>query len=713
MLLYKEVDSSLYSRSLEVETITNYDFVLLREGRDNTVFKENAAGTYPTVTNAEYVFKNPSGGETGRGPAGVVSFDVNPNGLALNQGLAAWLESQKGIAIVNELERVLKESLALHDWTGTSFDTYPSTDPYIVDIPVTSVISSNNVYYHKIAEPNFTTGNVTLSWEWYPEEYFMDFYTHLALMRVKEDIDQGKISCSDTMKEMVQSIKAGRNDPDAIDWFVNIDGVQAPIITLSWNGKNEAKYKHASMNLFVANKTTEHFLGSVTYDSESKTWGFNDLYGTISSGNEAIDYIKGLISQFVPNAFVDLRFQCVYTDPLTAQTKLTSKCHAKIFSNGDCNDYGFADDKQDGSTVTITRVNTDDLIPGYDPDDPSTPGGDIIEPDDPLNPKTGPIQAISGVSILTKSYLCTEQQLKDLGGVLWSQSLIENIFEVNQSPVENIISCKAYVFDVPHGQQSEIVLGNYHTGITAYGITSNTNFSIDVGTFKIPSYYNHSWLDYKMTSISIYLPFCGGLHPLDVFNYMDKTISVKYFVDTITGTCKACLYSKGVIIDEFAGQMGVDIPITAQNRASQELSQITSVGGSAITAGGALGALAAGATAASVALPVAVGAIGAGLLAGIARPKDPISHVGSNSPTCSMMTTHDVYLVVNRPRVNPPSNYGRVYGYPAYYKSALQSLSGFTKCDNVDVENVTCTDEERQMIKSLLESGVYIESGVS
>ena len=132
--------------------------------------------------------------------------------------------------------------------------------------------------------------------------------------------------------------------------------------------------------------------------------------------------------------------------------------------------------------------------------------------------------------------------------------------------------------------------------------------------------------------------------------------------------------------------------MTSQNRAQTELAQITyfASGVSSLASGNLSGGL-------------------SGVLRGVIRPKDNFQTAGSLSPTCNMMTTHDVFLVIERPIVQYPSNYGHIYGYPCYLKKTLNNLSGFTQCENVDVSGISCTNDEKDLIKRELETGIYIQ----
>ena len=68
----------------------------------------------------------------------------------------------------------------------------------------------------------------------------------------------------------------------------------------------------------------------------------------------------------------------------------------------------------------------------------------------------------------------------------------------------------------------------------------------------------------------------------------------------------------------------------------------------------------------------------------------------------------DSYVIVSRPSVEEPDNFAHTYGKVCHTTGLLNDMSGFTVCKNVDVTGITATEEERSMIKTFLESGVFI-----
>ena len=74
----------------------------------------------------------------------------------------------------------------------------------------------------------------------------------------------------------------------------------------------------------------------------------------------------------------------------------------------------------------------------------------------------------------------------------------------------------------------------------------------------------------------------------------------------------------------------------------------------------------------------------------------------------NMMTTRDVFLIINRPIVQYPSNYAHVFGFPCFLKKRLNNLKGFTTVYNADLSGVPCTEKEKEIIKGYLERGVIL-----
>lgn len=512
----------------------------------------------------------------------------------------------------------------------------------------------------------------------------------LALLRIQADIAEGLIECSEELKNLLdETLQAGVITNKGVHWTVNIDGTNNPIVSLAWNAPQQAENIYeasveiraseqqmpASWKPNVNDCASADYLGRYNYINVPQKWSFNSLV----KGGVSVPYAQG-INDFLEKLvtrlnLVDcfLAFRMTYTNAGTLTNSVW--CYAIIQNNGSVNSYGVASGQlSDGSSVSITQRNTDDVFADFSQYD---------ETDDIDSTNYG----VSALSLLTKSYVVGTSRLKQLGEFLWGDLFTKSILNVNENPIENIVSCKVFPFTINGGSDSDIILGNVNTGVQGNPIEENANFTINVGSFKIPKFYNN-FLDIERTSVGIFLPMIGFQDLTPRLNeLMDKTLNVTYYIDILTGVCKAMLTVNTIPVAEYGGQIGFDIPLTASNRSQVELAQITSI--------------------ANAVPSLAQGNVFA--LGSLIPQKTSYQTAGSLSPTVNMMTTHDVFLIIERPQVQYPSNYNHVYGKPCNLTMTLNNLHGFTKCENVDVTGIPANDVEKEMIKNILEGGFYVD----
>ena len=81
---------------------------------------------------------------------------------------------------------------------------------------------------------------------------------------------------------------------------------------------------------------------------------------------------------------------------------------------------------------------------------------------------------------------------------------------------------------------------------------------------------------------------------------------------------------------------------------------------------------------------------------------------GTPSPSCDAFDEQKAFIIIDYPVYYEPTNYSHDYGYPCNLSMKLGNCKGFTKCANVDVDGLSCTEEERAELKRLLEGGVYL-----
>lgn len=300
-------------------------------------------------------------------------------------------------------------------------------------------------------------------------------------------------------------------------------------------------------------------------------------------------------------------------------------------------------------------------------------------------------------NVLTKTYAMTAGRLRSLGSFLWGGNFVDIIKQINNSPMENIISIKAFPFTMS-GTDEEIYIGNCASGVQGSLLPANYNPVYEVGEITIEGLYN-SFLDYSpYTKATLYLPFAGALE-IDLSNCIGKKLKVEYAPDIITGIASANVYIDGVLTYVRSVQMGVDIPLSATNAGQ--------VAG-AIGANLATTAIMVGATVASegALAPMLAGVAGAGLSA--MTSKVTVQTTGSGSPACWASMPRTCYLVYDRPNYQELAMFNHTFGRVCNLSRQIGTLHGYTVISNIDLSNIAiATDAEAEELKQILASGFY------
>lgn len=322
--------------------------------------------------------------------------------------------------------------------------------------------------------------------------------------------------------------------------------------------------------------------------------------------------------------------------------------------------------------------------------------GDSIE-------KPAEASPYSAVGALTQSYALTTSRCKAFGDYLWNAGVFSNIKLMNNSPIENVIACKIFPMSFT-GTDEKMKLGNVEMPTMGLKMSSNSSFLYDVGTITLKGHYE-SFLDYEpFTSVNIFLPFIG-FQTLPCTLLMNHSINVKYAVDVITGSCKALIFRDGLEVLSFSGVMGIDIPVSAQNRAQVEMAYIET--GAKTTIDTAATVATGGASKAMTALSVAGGA-SEGLL-DLAKAQYKTSTSGSHNSATSACETLQCYIIVDRPIWQNLEGFNHAYGRMCNLTQNLSNLRGFTICNShIDLSGIECTEEEREEIFNYLTGGVIL-----
>ena len=288
---------------------------------------------------------------------------------------------------------------------------------------------------------------------------------------------------------------------------------------------------------------------------------------------------------------------------------------------------------------------------------------------------------------LTSVYNVTTEKLNQLGRFIWTDEAMDNIKLLNNSPIQNIVSCKCIPFSAGNTTAKNIVLGNIDTGVLGNKVNTNIG-KILIGSVNVTPPFNN-FLSYgSYTSVSIYLPYLG-MRQLDTDKVMGKTLKVYYNVDCLSGNCVIELFSNNVKINEFSCNVSIDIALTSSNRAEIEKGYITSAIGGGV----------------SLATGNVVGALGSGLNASL--QKYNYAQSGSCSGSAYTNISKNCYIIIEYPDLLDNKSYKHTKGKPCEKRKRIGNCKGFTTISNVDLQ-VKATETEINAIKDLLSSGVYL-----
>lgn len=337
-----------------------------------------------------------------------------------------------------------------------------------------------------------------------------------------------------------------------------------------------------------------------------------------------------------------------------------------------------------------TKINTESNLvirihKNNDAEDAENDG--YTNPDLPSDKDNGETP-IDTVGLLTTTYVLTNDKLTNIANKLWDSSFIDNIKLVNNNPIENVCSVKMLPIKVS-GEEKEVYIGNVNFGINGEKISSN--YSPWYSERKTVSLKSDLpiWANYApFTKMSIYLPYIG-YKELDVNRFMGRSIQVKYIVDVLTGMCKAVILNDLGKVISFDGNCGVDIPLTASNKAQHDFSYLQSIVGGI----------------ASVASKDVIGAT-MNVQNAISNPFTSQTS-GCNTPTCSSNEGNVIALYIDYPHIQYPSTFAKEKGLPCNLSLVLKKCSGFTKVasDNIDLSGIPCLDEEKERLRNILTSG--------
>lgn len=325
-------------------------------------------------------------------------------------------------------------------------------------------------------------------------------------------------------------------------------------------------------------------------------------------------------------------------------------------------------------------------------------GGFYNRPDEDID-----IPGLPSISVcdtgFVSLYEVSPAEIQALGSYLWTSNFVDNIKKVFQSPFDNIVSLQMVPF-TPTGTPTNIKIGNIDTGLQGDKL-STSYFEIDCGVKYVEEFFK-TFADYApYTKIHIFIPYCGifELNPDDVLSDSGGGVKVVYHIDVFSGSCVAFIQcnsgGKWHVLQQHAGNISAQFPITGANFASVYIGAINAIGSVAggIASGG-MGVLSGGISGASQ----------------IANIKPEYQRSGGVTSVSGIMGIQYPYLIYSTPQYIVADNFRDVKGHVSNLKVNVGSASGFlqAQADNSELSGIAATAQELNMIRNLLSEGIYV-----
>ena len=423
--------------------------------------------------------------------------------------------------------------------------------------------------------------------------------------------------------------------------------------------------------------------------------------------------------------------------------------------------------EQTNDTIFAAIAYQSGLTVGYLPagEDPyagggtSVPGGgtpDFTEVSESISQgSTFPISFQS--TGLCRVYVPSITDLNDLANYLWTdQTFLDTIKNILINQFENfmeaVISLTMVPCQVPKGTAQPVKVMFLSTGLSFPPATQQF-VEVDCGYVDITERYA-SALDYNpYTKVSLYLPFIGTV-PLDTDEVMGHRVKCVYTIDIVSGACVAKIMvdysdSSNGVLYQFSGHCSISMPLTAADFSSYyaaAMSGLKMAAGLAAAGAGApgLGGALLGeptahpsSTTTTTRTTARNAATGRQILAGtesketshtpgqasfkelatrasvntvgtVINSKFSVEHSGGFTGNTGFLGVQAPYVIITRPDMCNPDEYGAYNGRPSMMYLYLGNLSGFTQVQNIKLTGIPATNPELGEIAELLKTGVIL-----
>lgn len=408
-------------------------------------------------------------------------------------------------------------------------------------------------------------------------------------------------------------------------------------------------------------------------------------------------------ADYILKLFASMGVYVVWDDILpTANENLKDSSHTAI---GEMDKNGFTTGKMltpiEKSVSESPNLNynltTNNIV---DPDryKPVKPDGDDITP-----PQYRITDQIGG---FTMYYKCSQN---DLLTIVQRVNFPDSVHPLPEGWefAPHLVSCTQYPFNVSQyagGHTSNVIIGSWDSGVNSISLTSTQLAVQTIANFTLEHKYN-SFLDYSpYAQYQLFIPLCGWVDLPDTC--VGKTITVDLATDVINNSCLATVNADGCPVVHKAGHMGTSVSLSVTENGLKQSALTQSLFNT-------IGAVTSTGYAVATQNPVGIvngiaSVAGAVYQGSIANNSNYTRQIGSTGDKSDCHVSNTCYLKKMYTVPVEPDNYSHTCGYPSDTSDKVNTFSGYNVFTNIDTSGLSCNQKQKEMIKSLLETGVYI-----
>lgn len=337
------------------------------------------------------------------------------------------------------------------------------------------------------------------------------------------------------------------------------------------------------------------------------------------------------------------------------------------------------------------------------------------------------------VSPFVSAYIMSRAQLINVADIFFTNdsTLFDNIKKglelYGADPMNDIVGINYFPFDVTSicstSPQSYIYFGSYKHDLNSPVnkiINMNANYLNGGSGYVAPLFNNYRDFE-PFTSLHIWIPFVG-FKKLDIAEYINKTLSVRYYIDIYTRQCAVVLLANGIMVDgPFTGEIGQTLPVVGTSYSQYAIGQIEHLNKSFLT-GSALqsGLMNRGIEMFSSGLNLSGAMQNGGIYPGFSEgvqykigqygsPKDHQKIQGSFTPGVGNYMPNYVFLRWETSEIFEPYLLNQLYGKPSTASGTISQFSGFIsgRVSSINTDGME-SEEIKEINESILNDGIYL-----